>query len=151
MILVSKCLLGENCKYNGKNNKSDKVAEYLKDKAFIGVCPEVMGGLKTPRRPAEICFGSGEDVISKKAAVINDRGENCTGQYLKGAARVLGIAHGSGATLAILKENSPSCGCHSIYNGEFSGKTKKGCGVTTSLLRKHGISVISEEELEKHR
>lgn len=149
MKLVSACLLGVNCKYNGGNNFRPQIAELVKKGHVIPVCPEQLGGLPTPRRPAEIVGGAGEDVVAGRARVITDRGEEVTPSFVRGAREVLELAKKAGVTEAILKERSPSCGCHAIYDGTFSRSVKLGKGVTAALLEKHGINVISEEGFTK--
>lgn len=136
-VLVSACLLGIDCKYNGKNNKNDKVIELLKDHDLIPVCPEIMGGLTTPRTPAEI---NKNEVITKDA-------KNVTKQYQKGAEETLKIAKLYNCKTAILKEKSPSCGCGKIYDGTFTGTLIDGDGITARLLKKHGIKITGETTL----
>ena len=147
MILVSACLLGINCKYNGDNNKNEQVEEYLKDKQFILVCPEQLGGLTTPREPSEIIELDGNGVIDGKTSVINNKRLDVTKEFKKGAVEALKIANLYQCKKAILKEGSPSCGSSLIYDGTFKGKKISGVGVTTALLRKNGIEVISENDL----
>ncbi|MGL6106722.1 DUF523 domain-containing protein [Romboutsia sp.] len=147
MILVSACLLGINCKYNGEHNKSDKVIEYLKDKEYIIVCPEQLGGLSTPRRPSEITSVDGYEVINGNSNVISNEGIDVTENFKKGAKESLKIANLYQCTEAILKESSPSCGSNYIYDGTFSGNKIPGVGVTTALLRLNNIKVISEKEI----
>ena len=133
MILVSACLLGINCKYNGDNNKNEKVAEYLKDKQFIMVCPEQLGGLSTPRDPSEIIRLDGNAVIEGKTSVINNKRLDVTKKFKQGAMETLKIADLYGSSL--------------IYDGTFTGKKVSGVGVTTALLRQNGIEVISEKDI----
>ena len=147
MILVSACLLGINCKYNGDNNKNDKVEEYLKDKQFIVVCPEQLGGMSTPREPSEIIKLDGHGVLEGKASVINNKRLDVTKKFKQGAQEALKIATLYSCKKAILKEGSPSCGSNYIYDGTFTGKKIPGVGVTAALLRKNGIEVISEKDL----
>ena len=147
MILVSACLLGINCKYNGDNNKSEKIEEYLKDKKFILVCPEQLGGLTTPRYPSEIINIDEENIIEGKTNVINNKNLDVTAQFKKGALETLKIANIYGCKKAILKEGSPSCGSSLIYDGTFTGKKVNGSGITTTLLRQNGIEVISENDV----
>ena len=141
MIIVSSCLLGKNCKYNGGNNKSNKLIEYLKDKEYIEVCPEVLGGLKIPRQPSEI-----KNDLDRK--VINKEGRNVTKYFANGAKKTLKIAKKNHADVAILKSRSPSCGLGKIYDGTFSSKLVDGNGITTELLLKNNIKVISSDEFE---
>ncbi len=149
MILVSACLLGIDCKYSGKNNYDDELKKFLKDKEYILVCPEQLGGLSTPRRPSEIIDGEGNDVLEGKCKVKNNDKEDLTKEFIKGARETLKIAELYGANIAILKSRSPSCGSQNIYNGEFNGKIKEGKGVTTALLMDKGILVLNEENYEK--
>lgn len=135
-ILVSACLLGECCRYDGKHMRNEKVIEYVKDKEYIVVCPEVMSGMTTPRNPSEI---NGDKVLSNK-------GIDVTYYYEKGAHIALELAKKHHCTLAILKEYSPSCGVHCIYDGSFTGNKIPGKGKTTQLLEENGIEVISSED-----
>jgi uncharacterized protein YbbK (DUF523 family) len=137
MKLCSACLLGITCRYDGKSARNRKVIMLLKAETLIPVCPEQLGGLPTPREPAEI---RGERVITRS-------GKDVTENFKRGAKEVLKIAQLYGIKEAIMKQGSPSCGCGEIYDGTFSGKTIKGDGVTTALLKKNGIKVISEKEL----
>ena len=139
MVLVSACVLGINCKYDGDNNYHESVKDYLKDKQFIVICPEQLGGLPTPRTPSEI----NED------KVINKEGIDVTKNFIKGASESLKIAKLYGCKEAILKEGSPSCGSNKIYDGTFTGSKINGIGITASILKKEGIRIISEKELEK--
>lgn len=134
--IISACLAGIDCKYDGGNNYRESIAELVKNENVILICPEQMGGLATPRIPAEI---KGEQVINKE-------GEDVTEEFLKGAESALKIAEMSGAEIAILKERSPSCGVHKIYDGSHTGKVIKGSGITAKLLKELGIKIISEEE-----
>ena len=143
-ILVSACLLGIDCKYNRKNNKNDKVIELLKDHDLIPVCPEIMGGLTTPRTPAEIR----KNIRKNKNEVITKDGKNVTKQYQKGAEEALKIAKLYNCQIAILKEKSPSCGCGRIYDGTFTGTLIDGDGITARLLKEHGIKIIGETSLD---
>jgi uncharacterized protein YbbK (DUF523 family) len=137
-ILVSACLLGVNCKYSGGNNQNEKVLEYIKDKEVIPVCPEIMGGLSTPRPPSEI--------INDK--VMNNLNQDVTQQYKKGAEETLKLAKIFNVKKALLKAKSPSCGKGYIYDGTFSSTLTEGNGITTKLLIENGIEVITEKDLE---
>ncbi|MBN2898776.1 MAG: DUF523 domain-containing protein [Clostridia bacterium] len=137
MILVSACLLGVDCKYSGKSNDSEAVRDYLKGKIFVPVCPEQLGGLPTPRPTCEIVGDR----------VINEHGEDCTMQFVKGAEEVVKIAELLNVNEALLKEGSPSCGCNRIYDGTFSGSKIAGAGLTAKMLKSRGILVMSDEEL----
>lgn len=136
-ILVSACLLGVDCKYSGGNNYNEKVLEYIKDYEVIPVCPEIMGGLSTPRPPSER--------IGDK--VINNQGTDVTNEYSKGANETLKLAKLFNVKKALLKAKSPSCGKGKIYDGTFTGTLIEGNGVTVDLLESNGISVITEQDL----
>lgn len=107
----------------------------------VAVCPEVAGGLGTPRRPAEIVGGDGRDVLDGRAGVVDDAGADVTEAFVAGARRALELARRSGATIAVLTDKSPSCGPGEIYDGTFSGTRRTGIGVTAALLARHGIDV----------
>lgn len=136
-IMVSACLIGENCKYNGKNNLNEKVLDYVKGHEVISVCPEVMGGLPTPRVPAEIVNGT----------VTTKDGRNVDMEFRAGAKLALEIAKKKQVDLVILQSRSPSCGPKQIYDGSFSGKKIEGQGVFAKLLMENGFSIIDVEEL----
>ncbi len=146
MIIVSGCLLGIPCKYDGGTNLSKTVKGYLTDKSYAMVCPETMGGLTAPRSPAEI--------VGDK--VLNTEGEDVTEAFRIGAEKAWKLAceraeeKGEEITLAILKARSPSCGSGRIYDGTFAGVVTDGDGVFAALLKEKGIKVITEEELEAH-
>ena len=136
-ILVSACLLGIDCKYSGGNNLNEKVLEYIKDYEVIPVCPEIMGGLSTPRPPSER--------IGDK--VLNNLGTDVTNEYTKGALETLKLAKLFNVKKALLKAKSPSCGKGKIYDGTFTSTLIEGNGVTVDLLESNGIEVISEQDL----
>lgn len=131
-ILVSACLLGVNCKYDGGNNQSDEIDEFLKDYEVIPICPEIMGGLPTPRCPAE--------KVGDK--VLTQEGKDVTEEYTKGAKECLFLAQKYGVKKALLKRRSPSCGYGEIYDGTFSHTRTNGNGVTADLFEKNGIEII---------
>ncbi|MGN0493459.1 MAG: DUF523 domain-containing protein [Acutalibacteraceae bacterium] len=138
-ILVSACLLGAACRYDGQS-KPDEGVIALKDKyALIPVCPELLGGLSTPRIPCEI----------KGGRVINRAGEDKTSEYRKGAEEVLRLARLLDCNTAVLKKKSPSCGSGEIYDGSFSGVTVTGDGICAELLKKNGIKIINEEQIKE--
>jgi len=147
-ILVSACLLGTNCKYNGGNNFTPKLLELKKENNIIPVCPEELGGLLTPREPCEIQNGAGKEVLKGKSRVMNKIGEDVTAGFIKGAKETLALAKQNSCSLAVLKERSPSCGCGIIYDGTFSGRLKEGNGVTAQLLLDNGIVVMTEKDFE---
>ena len=136
-IMVSACLVGENCKYNGGSNRNEKVLEFIQDQEVILICPEVMGGLPTPRIPAEI---TGEQVMSRD-------GRDVTEEYFRGAQLTLELAQKVQPDLIILQSRSPSCGVKQRYDGTFTGTLIEGSGVTARLLTRHGFSVIDVEDL----
>lgn len=136
-ILVSACLLGENCKYNGKNNRSDKVLDFVKNHDIIPVCPEVSGGLPTPRTPSEIVNGT----------VTTKTGINVDKEFRLGAQICLDKALLENVDMAILQSRSPSCGVKEIYDGTFSGTKIPGQGIFAKMLIDSGIKVIDVEDL----
>jgi uncharacterized protein YbbK (DUF523 family) len=150
MIIVSACLCGINCKYDGGNNLNDTVLKLLKEGKAIPVCPEQLGGQQTPRAPHEIVNGNGLDVLNGKAKILGPNYDHdSTSEFLKGAYETLKIAEAVGANSAILKARSPSCGVSQIYDGTFSGTKRLGNGVTAQLLLSKGIKVFSEENLNE--
>ncbi|MCQ2911721.1 MAG: DUF523 domain-containing protein [Clostridia bacterium] len=138
MYIVSACLAGVDCKYSGGNNFNEKIEKLVKEGKAVLVCPEQLGGLKTPRDPSE----------QQGDKVVTDKGIDVTNEYNKGAIETLKIAKMCGADTAILKSRSPSCGCGEIYDGTFSGTKIAGDGVTTKLLLENGIKVISSDDLD---
>lgn len=140
-ILVSACLLGKNCKYNGGNNLNQGVLEFIEGHEVIGVCPEQLGGLYTPRLPAEIVAG----------VVTNKEGVSVDNEFRKGAQEALAVALENKVDLAILQSRSPSCGVKEIYDGSFSGKKIKGQGVFAKLLSARGIKVLDAEDVAEHK
>ena len=148
MRLVSACLLGIKCAWNGKARyKNKKVIELLKNEILIPVCPEQLGGLATPRKFQEIEKGSGDDVLDGKIRVKNKIGQDVTRQFTRGAKEALEIAKQYNIKEFIAKSRSPSCGCGSIYDGSFSKRLIKGDGVTVALFKRNGIRVISENDI----
>lgn len=140
-ILVSACLLGKNCKYNGGNNLNQSVLDFIEGHKVIGVCPEQLGGLSTPRLPAEIVDG----------VVTNKEGISVDNEFRKGAQAALTIALDNKVDLAILQSRSPSCGVKEIYDGSFSGRKIEGQGVFAKLLAKHDIKVLDAEDVVQHK
>ena len=141
MILVSACLVGINCRYDGSNSINDEIIKKFKAEGFIPVCPEQLGGLPTPRPSSSIQNGTGEEVVAGKVKVVDVNEKDVTKEFLKGAQEALKIARLAGAKKAILKENSPSCGVK-FTNSSF--KKINGPGVFTSMLRIEGIKTFSE-------
>lgn len=143
-LLISSCLLGVPCRYDGKSKPVPLPKELVDNFELIPVCPEVMGGLSTPRPPAEI--------ISRSAGaikVVNSEGTDVTQNYLAGAKKALEIAKANGCDFALLKEKSPSCSGGKVYDGTFSRTLTDGDGVTAALLKANGIKVFGESEIEK--
>jgi len=140
-VLVSACLIGENCKYDGTNNQDLKLFGTLLGEGIspVAVCPEVEGGLPIPRCPAE---RQGDKVVTRD-------GEDVTEQFMLGAQKALALAKQHGCKAAVLKSNSPSCGSCKIYDGTFSGTLVDGKGVTAQLLKKNGIVVYDENSYKK--
>lgn len=151
MYLISSCLCGVNCKYSGGNNLNEKCLDLLKEGKAILVCPEQLGGLPTPRLPAEI-IGKAENILRGMDKVITKNNIDVTNEFLNGAKETLKIAKLYKISKAILKEGSPSCGVNYVYDGSFTGEKIKGNGLTTEILIKNGIKVISDinfmEEIE---
>ena len=147
MILVSACLLGHAVRYNGGADEHELLMKYNEAGQFIAICPECLGKLSIPRPPAEIVNGNGQDVLAGTAKIMSKLGENVTINFVAGAETLLTIATQYGVKAAILKERSPSCGVHQIYDGTFSGTKIAGQGVTAALLSQHGIKLYSEGDI----
>ncbi len=137
MIIVSACLAGVNCRFDGGNKANKKVIELVRKGKAIPVCPEQLAGMTTPREAHEI----------KKGKVMSKRGVDRTKEFERGAKEVLNIAKIIRAKEAIFKARSPSCGHGKIYSGNFDGRTVKGDGITTKLLKKNEIKIKTEEEI----
>ncbi|RLC72773.1 MAG: DUF523 domain-containing protein [Chloroflexi bacterium] len=152
MKLVSACLIGISCRYDGQSKPDDRVMRLLKREVLIPVCPEQLGGLPTPREPSGIVGGEGKSVLSGRARVLNIRGEDVTQNFVQGAHQVLRIAKLLGINTAILKQRSPSCGCGQTQGLRHEGGRRLSCtiegdGVTAALLRSEGLHLLSEEDL----
>ena len=150
-ILVSACLMGELVRYDGEifSDRPALLKEWEKQGLIVSICPEVAGGLPTPRPPAEIQKGVGEDVVAGEANVIFIDGEDVTEAFLKGARAALQLAKEHEVKIAILKAYSPSCGSKLTYDGSFSDSLIEGQGVTAALLMKNGIRVFNESEINQ--
>lgn len=148
-ILVSACLLGEKVRYNGSavEMESPWLRRLCEENRVHAFCPEVAAGLPVPRPCAEIVGGNGRDVLAGRADVVEKQGRILTEDFIRGARRALALCGKKAIVLAVLTENSPSCGSSSIYNGAFTGEKIGGCGVTTALLEQNGIKVFSQREL----
>lgn len=147
VFVVSACLAGLATTHEGKAKPDPKVMELVRQGRAILVCPEQLGGLPTPRPEAEIAGGDGDDVLGGGARVLDVHGNDVTANYLRGARESLKAARLAGATRAILKARSPSCGKDRIHDGSFSGTLREGAGVTSALFLHEGIEVVSEEDL----
>ena len=137
-ILISACLVGENCKYNGGNNLNTKIESLLEKYDLIPFCPEVEGGLTIPRNPSEV----------KGESVYMDNGKDVTDNFYKGAKKALMLCLYLKIKIAVLKERSPSCATHQIHDGSFSNTLIGGMGITAKMLKDNGIKVYSEDEIE---
>ncbi|MGP4023778.1 DUF523 domain-containing protein [Actinomadura sp. 3N407] len=148
-ILVSSCLVGRPVRYDGAARPvaGGLFERWRTEGRLVPFCPEVSGGLAVPRPPAEIVGGDGHAVLDGTAKVRTDSGEDVTAEFLRGAELALAAARRSGARIALLKEGSPSCGSHRIYDGTFTGTSVAGDGITTALLERAGIQVFSENDL----
>jgi len=150
MRLCSACLLGVKCRHNGSDKRNEKVVELGMTEQLVPVCPEQLGDLPTPRQPAGIFGGLGEDVLDGKATVrsVGD-GEDLTKHFVRGAEEVLKLAETLGIKSAILRQASPSCGCGVTWqlDDEMENHKVEGDGVTAALLKRNGISVITENDL----
>lgn len=148
-ILISACLAGDRTRYDGK--KIELTNDFLRNLnqkgQLVKVCPEVLGGMKIPRDPAQIVNGNGQDVLNGKAKVIDCKGRDVTVFFVKGAEYALSIAKKYNIGIAILKDKSPSCGVHGIYDGNFTATIIPGFGVTTAILKQNNIKVFSEKQL----
>ena len=139
MKICSACLLGLDCRYDGKNSLNERVVELAKREVLIPVCPEQLGGLPTPREPVEL----------KDGKALTKSGRDVTENLERGAKQVLKLVELFEIKEAIMKQGSPSCGCGKVYDGSFSGKLIEGDGITTALLKKNGVRVISDDEVER--
>jgi uncharacterized protein YbbK (DUF523 family) len=149
-ILISACLLGHKVRYDGNvMDSGHALIQIWQDEGrLVAICPEVAGGLAVPRPAAEIQGGDGRAVLSKQATVETETGKDVSNPFLSGAQQALAKCRSLGIRLAILKENSPSCGVHSIHDGSFSNRYSNGSGVTTTLLKQAGLMVFSEDEIQ---
>lgn len=151
-ILISACLLGRPVRYDGKGKPlHDPLIERWKAEGrLVGYCPEQAGGLPTPRPPAEIEGGmNGEDVLAGRARVMEVTGDDVTEAFVEGGKKAVAFAQEQGCDAALLIDGSPSCGSGFIYDGSFSGTRHPGFGVTAALMRRAGIAVFSDRELDQ--
>ncbi len=144
-LLVSACLLGSACRYDGRSlGLEDRLPVVLREKfCIVPVCPEQLGGLSTPRSPSEITVGDGNSVLQGFSKLADDSGKDVTQQFLRGSAQAVLLADQCRCSVAILKERSPSCGVHTIVRG---GKIVRGTGVTAAALKNERITVYSNED-----
>ena len=140
-MLVSACLRGVPCRYDGRAKASPELDDALTDREVVSFCPEAAGGLPTPRRPAELTGGDGHGVLDGTARVVEDTGRDVTAEFVAGAHRALAAARHAGCTEALLMPRSPSCGRGAVYDGSFAGDLVAGDGVTAALLERNGITV----------
>ncbi|MGY4533443.1 uncharacterized protein YbbK (DUF523 family) [Pseudomonas sp. TE3786] len=147
-ILVSRCLLGHRVRYDGgAHGPFDQLALWQAEGRVVALCPEVAGGLSTPRPPAEIAGGQGAQVLDGQARVLTEAGEDVSAPFLDGADQALALVQQHGIRLAVLKSRSPSCGNRETYDGSFAGQKVAGEGVTAALLRRAGVQVFNEDQL----
>ncbi|MBW2987147.1 DUF523 domain-containing protein [Candidatus Woesearchaeota archaeon] len=150
MRLCSACLLGFECRYDGKSNidkASDELLDDYRKGNIIPICPEIMGGLSTPRSGARILYGDGNQVLDNKTQIMTDDGEDVTIQYIKGAYEALRLARDLKIREVIFINKSPSCGKDRTQGGLEERSTVKGEGVTAALFRRNGIRVMTEKEV----
>ncbi|MDD5613453.1 MAG: DUF523 domain-containing protein [Candidatus Omnitrophica bacterium] len=145
-LLVSSCLIGKKCCYDGESRKNYSVIAFLKDKIFFDVCPEIALGV--PRACIEIRNSCGEEVLNGAGFVVNEKAEDLTGFFIDSAYKILRLVKDKNIKYAIMKSNSPSCAVGRIYDGTFSGTLKSGDGVTAALLRREGLRLFTEKDFE---
>ncbi|WP_017579905.1 DUF523 domain-containing protein [Nocardiopsis valliformis] len=149
-VLVSACLMGRRVRYDGRAKPvgDDTVTRWREEGRLVVHCPEIAGGLPVPRPPAEIEPGANAaDVLAGRARILTPEGADVTDHFVSGAHSALATAQTHGVVLALLKESSPSCGLHEVYDGTFQGHKVPGEGVTAHLLREHGVAVFNENEV----
>jgi len=148
-ILISACLLGENVRYDGRNSQliSGTLQQWQQQGRIVSSCPEMAGGLPTPRLPAEIDRGDVEAVLRGESAIRRKDGMDVTNAFVEGAEKTLALCMQHHIRIAILKDGSPSCGVLCVNDGSFSGRKVQGQGLTARLLTRHGISVFNEQQV----
>ena len=147
MYIISACLCGVNCKYNGGNNYNKVCSDLFEEGKAIIICPEQLGGLSTPRIPSELTNTALNVINGHNGKVISKEGNDVTKNFISGANEAVDIAKRLGIKLAILKDGSPSCGVNYIYDGTFTGEKIKGVGLTTQMLKDIGVKVINEDNV----
>jgi uncharacterized protein YbbK (DUF523 family) len=145
-LLVSSCLVGLCTRLDGACRSFPAVTALAAGFCLVPVCPEQLGGSPTPRPPAEIVGGAGAEVLDGQARVMTAAGEDLTLAFVRGAQQVLAVARLTGATAAVLKARSPSCGVGATYDGTFSHRLRPGSGVTAALLEREGLALHTEED-----
>jgi len=145
-MMVSACLAGVNCVYDGSHNRQARFSGLLHDGEILLFCPEVLGGMRIPHPPSEIRGGDGFAVLEGRARVVSKDGRDVTEFFVLGARKTLAFARKHGVTTAVMKAKSPSCGCGRIHDGTFTKTLIPGFGVTAALLQQSGIEVVSDEE-----
>ncbi|MBU1088200.1 MAG: DUF523 domain-containing protein [Candidatus Omnitrophica bacterium] len=146
MIMVSACLAGTKCRYNGQDRANNIIVELKSKDKVVEVCPEIIAGFSTPRLPCEIVGGTGVDVINGQAIVVNNLGEDITQLIVKGCYQALESAKNNKIKLAVMKSKSVCCGAGQIYDGTFSRRLIPGDGILTVLLKQQGIKVLNSEQ-----
>jgi len=146
MILVSACLIGETCRYDGKSCTHELLKKLYDKGKTVAVCPEVLAGFPVPRLPCEIIGGNGADVLAGLAKAVTSAQDDISERMIAGCAAALELAKKNNIRLAVLKSKSAACGKDMIHDGTFTGRLVRGQGILTALLEKSGIRVISEEE-----
>lgn len=144
--MVSACLMGAACAYDGEGREDEALQGILGVRWIVPVCPEQLGGLPTPRSPAEITGGSGVDVLCGRAEVRTGCGRDVTEHFRRGARETVRLAGLLGCSLAVFKPRSPSCGPGDHYDGSFTGRLVTGAGVTAEALRRQGVRVVTPME-----
>ena len=151
-ILISACLLGQKVRYDGRDNlqSHSRLQEWIKAGNVVTICPEMAGGLPTPRPPAEIePQKTAQNIWDGEGEIITIDGDDVTQEYLLGAQKTLALAVAHGVKVAILKARSPSCGSKTVYDGSHTRSLIDGMGVTAQLLTEHGIHVFDETEIDQ--
>lgn len=150
-VLVSSCLLGRKVRYDGSYKLAGHpvLLRWLEEGRVVSICPEVAVGFPVPRQPAEMTTGSGDDVLNGEGRVVEQTGADVSELYIKGAAASLELARQHQCEYAVLTDGSPSCGSSFVYDGSFQGKTMSGNGVTASLLRRVGITVFNQNQIDE--
>ena len=145
-VLISACLLGKNCRYNGGHSQLTELEEI--DVEWISVCPEESGGLGTPRPSAEMQENA-ETILNGKEKIITNKGKNVTSEFIQGAEKSLQLGLGAEVKFAVLKSNSPSCGSGKIYDGSFTKSLKTGDGIFAHLCYENDIACISSDNINR--